>query len=119
MGARHGLAAILRDAPQRCGAPQDEVVITHVHWEGERMGRISSDLVRGWLRVTVPSVLAFGAALSVASAQAPASGRPIAAVLPLENDSGDAAQDFFAEGMTDEIAVALTGVAGIGVVARS
>src|SRR6266436_5800375 len=26
MDARHGLAAILRDAPQRCGAPQDEVV---------------------------------------------------------------------------------------------
>src|SRR6266436_995176 len=83
------------------------------------MGRISSDLVRGCLRVTAVSALAFGAALSPASAQAPASGRAIVAVLPLENNSGDAAQDFFAEGMTDEIAVALTGVAGIGVVARS
>src|SRR6266852_7207601 len=26
MDARHGLASILRDAPQRCGAPQDEVL---------------------------------------------------------------------------------------------
>src|SRR5262249_27974296 len=43
----------------------------------------------------------------------------IVAVLPLENNSGDAAQDFFAEGMTDEIAAALTGVPGINVVARS
>jgi len=41
------------------------------------------------------------------------------AVLPLENNSGDAAQDFFAGGMTDEIAVALAGVRGLGVVARS
>jgi len=41
------------------------------------------------------------------------------AVLPLENSSGDRAQDFFAGGMTDEIAVALAGVRGLGVVARS
>jgi adenylate cyclase len=83
------------------------------------MGSILVDLIRSYLKLTTASVLAVGAALSHASAQAPASGRPIVAVLPLENNSGDAAQDFFAEGMTDEIAVALTGVAGIGVVARS
>src|SRR6266436_1927540 len=83
------------------------------------MGRISSDLMHECLRVTVASVLALGAILSAASAQAPASGHPIVAVLPLENNSGDAAQDFFAEGMTDEIATALTGVPGIGIVARS
>jgi TolB-like protein len=41
------------------------------------------------------------------------------AVLPLENNSGDAAQDFLAAGMADEIAVALAGVRGLGVVARS
>src|SRR5215470_9414621 len=41
------------------------------------------------------------------------------AVLPLENSSGDATQDFFAGGMTDEIAVSLAGVRGLGVVARS
>ncbi len=83
------------------------------------MGRISSDLMRECLRVTVASLLTLCVALSTASAQAPASGRPIVAVLPLENNSGDVAQDFFAEGMTDEIATALTGVPGIGVVARS
>ena len=47
------------------------------------------------------------------------SARPRIAVLPLENSSGDAAQDFFAEAMTDEIASALTGVRGLDVVARS
>ena len=57
-------------------------------------------------------------AASPAAAQAPA-GPPTIAVLPLENNSGEAAQDFFAGGMTDEIAAALTGVRGLGVVARS
>src|SRR5579871_2797585 len=56
---------------------------------------------------------------SQVAAQAPTSDHVIVAVLPLDNNSGDAAQDFFAEGMTDEIAVALSGVPGIDVVARS
>jgi adenylate cyclase len=83
------------------------------------MGMISSDLMRGCLAVAAASLLALGAALSPATAQAPTPGRPVVAVLPLQNASGDATQDFFAEGMTDEIASALTGVAGIDVVARS
>jgi adenylate cyclase len=83
------------------------------------MGMISSDLTRGCLAVAAASALALGASFSAAFAQAPASGRPIVAVLPLENNSGDAAQNFFAEGMTDEIATALTGVPGIDIVARS
>ena len=78
-----------------------------------------ADLVRVYFKLTAASGLTLGAALSPASAQAPASPRPIVAVLPLENNSSDAAQDFFADGMTDEIAVALTGVRGIDVMARS
>src|SRR5580704_13627408 len=62
------------------------------------------------------AAIVLGSALAPAAAQAP---RPIVAVLPLANSSGDAAQDFFAAGLTDEIAVALTGVAGLDVVARS
>jgi len=58
-------------------------------------------------------------ALASANAQAPAASRPIVAVLPFTNNSGDAAQEFFAEGMTDEIAVALAGVKSLDVVARS
>jgi adenylate cyclase len=68
------------------------------------------------------TALLLGIALSSAAAQtpgAPAAPPPTVAVLPLENNSGDAAQDFFASGMTDEIAAALTGVRGLDVVARS
>jgi adenylate cyclase len=63
--------------------------------------------------------LLFGGAVATASAQTPPSRDPTIAVLPLENDSGDAAQDFFAGGMTDELAGALVGVRGLNVVARS
>jgi TolB-like protein len=57
--------------------------------------------------------------IAAAAALAQNSKAATLAVLPLENNSGDAAQDFFAGGMTDEIAVALAGVRGLGVVARS
>src|SRR5580692_11099620 len=63
------------------------------------------------------TMLALCAGLAPAAAQAPA--RATLAVLPLENNSGDPKQDFFAEGLTDEIAGALTGVRSLGVVARS
>jgi TolB-like protein len=63
--------------------------------------------------------LGLGAALISAAAQTPAALPATIAVLPLDNNSGDAKQDFFAGGMTDEIAAALTGVHGLDVVARS
>jgi adenylate cyclase len=69
--------------------------------------------------ITTVTVLALCAGLASAVAQVPASSRPTVAVLPFENNSGDVSQDFFAAGMTDEIAVALTSVQGLGVVARS
>src|SRR5258708_16912167 len=71
------------------------------------------------LVLAVTMALAFFVPLSAGAAQAPVAGPHTIAVLPLANASGDANQDFFAEGLTDEIAVALTRVPGIGVVARS
>ena len=57
-----------------------------------------------------------GAAMAVEGSAGP---RPTLAVLPFENDSGAARQQFLADGMTDEIAVALSAVPGLAVVARS
>jgi TolB-like protein len=67
------------------------------------------------------AALMLGVAISSAAAQAPAApaAAPTIAVLPLENSSREAAQDFFASGMTDEIASALASVRGLAVVARS
>jgi TolB-like protein len=80
------------------------------------MNRILKGLTR-CRPATAMGALALCAGLSVAAAQT--SSPPTLVVLPLDNNSGDATQDFFAGGMTDEIAVALTGVKGLGVVARS
>jgi TolB-like protein len=68
------------------------------------------------LGAPAPGASALGAPALGASEQAPP---PTIVVLPLENSSGDATQDFFTGGMTDEIAAALTGVRGLDVVARS
>src|SRR6266550_4326184 len=61
----------------------------------------------------------FASALLAPAAAQTGAARPTVAVLPLKNASGEAEQDFFAEGLTDEIAVALTRVPGLDVVARS
>jgi TolB-like protein len=63
--------------------------------------------------------MAIGGAWSPAAAQAPATSGARLAVVPLANVSGDPAQDVLADGLTDELAVALAGVPGLNVVARS
>jgi adenylate cyclase len=83
------------------------------------MSRYLADPTRWCLGIAAPMAIGLSIALSSAAAQAPSPPPPTIAVLPLENNSGDAGQDFFAGGMTDEIASALTGVRGLGVVARS
>jgi adenylate cyclase len=61
-----------------------------------------------------------------APAQAPAEGeplelpdRPSIAVLPFENMSGDPEQDYFAEGMTEDLITDLSKISGMFVVARN
>jgi TolB-like protein len=71
------------------------------------------------LRIALSSAAAQAPAASAPKAPAPKAPPATVAVLPLENNSSDATQDFFASGMTDEIASALTGVRGLDVVARS
>lgn len=48
-----------------------------------------------------------------------ANARPAIAVLPFTNLSGDPSQEFFSDGMTEEIGAALAGIRDISVVARS
>jgi TolB-like protein/tetratricopeptide (TPR) repeat protein len=81
------------------------------------MNKSLTKLTRRYLSLAAVGALALCASLSTAAAQAPA--RATIAVLPLESTSPDASQSYFAEGLTDEIAVALTAVPGLGVVARS
>ena len=70
--------------------------------------------------------LTIGAAVLVIAAAAAAiyfrgsktSGIESIAVLPLDNHSGDPAQDYFAEGMTDELTADLATISSIRVISR-
>jgi TolB-like protein/Flp pilus assembly protein TadD len=55
----------------------------------------------------------------VATAEAPAPPRPSIAVLPFQNMSGDPEQEYFADGMVEEIITALTRVRWLFVIARN
>jgi TolB-like protein len=88
------------------------------HGESEHMKTSPTNFAR-CPGLAAVAALALCLGVTAVAAQAPAANGPTLAVLPLANGSGDAAQDFFASGLTDEIAVALTGVRGLGVVARS
>ena len=76
------------------------------------------------LAVVVAVVLAvaggrfFGSELARQSAAANHSNRSIA-VLPLENLSGDPAQEYFADGMTDELITDLAKISGLTVISRT
>ena len=73
----------------------------------------------GWRNLVAGSCfLTFCIGLFPAAAQQQ-STTPTLAVLPLENNSGDGAQDYFASGLTDEIATTLANIRGLAVVARS
>ncbi len=59
--------------------------------------------------------------VEVASLAAPArlAGRPSVAVLPFENLSGDASQDFFSDGITEDVITALSHFSNLLVIAKS
>ena len=81
------------------------------------MGECLADLVRWCSGLAVAALVCVPSA--AVAAEAPSAARPTLAVLPFENTAGAARQDFFAAGLTDEVATALAAVRGLEVVARS
>src|SRR5246127_467996 len=80
---------------------------------------------RLWLTGRVIVALAFAVSLSILSVwlfrsrvPAPAGIRSLA-VLPLENLSGDASQNYFADGMTDELITDLAQISALRVISRT
>nr|MDJ0751018.1 winged helix-turn-helix domain-containing protein [Woeseiaceae bacterium] len=65
------------------------------------------------------ALAALGALLLLWLAPAPEDAAPSIAVLPFENLTGDPAQDFLGEGISEEIIAALTGLPDISVSART
>jgi serine/threonine-protein kinase len=85
---------------------------------------------RSWMRSVLGMAIAavllatavYVARRSRVAARAPEAGEPSAirsiAVLPLDNYSGDPGQDYFAEGMTDELTAALATISQLRVISR-
>jgi TolB-like protein/DNA-binding winged helix-turn-helix (wHTH) protein/Flp pilus assembly protein TadD len=71
--------------------------------------------VVGWLHPWKPSI----EAASVARMALPLPDKPSIAVLPFANMSGDTRQEFFADGMTDDLITGLSQVSGLFVIARN
>jgi TolB-like protein/DNA-binding SARP family transcriptional activator len=77
--------------------------------------------------ISIIGIAAYWLALAPSSAPAPAAGAPEApgpssisvVVLPFANLSGDSSQEFFSDGMTEEVTTALAKVPGLRVVART
>jgi TolB-like protein len=81
------------------------------------MGKFSAARMLGRWGFLAIAGFALAGGIGPAWAQAPQPARVRIAVLPFE--AGETGQDFFSDGLTDEIAGAFTGVRGLDVVARS
>jgi TolB-like protein len=57
--------------------------------------------------------------VAIAFACSYARGHPVPAVLPLDNLSGDASQNYFADGMTDELITDLAQISALRVISRT
>ena len=84
----------------------------------------SSDSLRRWLPWMISGVaLALASAVLVVWTLQSRAGRPelirSLAVLPLENLSGDVAQEYFADGMTDELIATLGQIGALRVISRT
>jgi TolB-like protein/Tfp pilus assembly protein PilF len=107
-----------RDLVRALEALEPEAAVARAPWRPRR-----------WLAATVLALAALGAAVAASRAFGPRE-RPAApaprrapiraiAVLPLQNLSGDEEQEYFADGMTDELSGALARVSALRVISRT
>ena len=73
---------------------------------------------RGYRFIREPAELRSDAVLPMETVRSPPD-RPSIAVLPFQNMSGDPAQDYFADGVVEDIITALTRVPSLSVIARN
>jgi len=94
-------------------------------WSGQANGKPSDSRPvesRTFLAASVLILLAVGSVFLLARTTRPTSAAPrlvSIAVLPLENLSGDPSEEFFADGMTDQLITDLAQVGGLRVISRT
>lgn len=87
---------------------------------GAAKGRPARGGLTLWIAAALAAAAMLTAWLAVARRDTPAAGSSVAiAVLPIRNDSGDPAQDYLADGMTDSLITELARRPGLGVTSRT
>jgi TolB-like protein/DNA-binding winged helix-turn-helix (wHTH) protein/Tfp pilus assembly protein PilF len=111
--------------PKRPGSMSGNLPAPEPGYTLQGAGLAVAPKLRLWLTGRVIVALAFVLSLSILSlwlfrlhGPAPAGIRSLA-VLPLENLSGDASQNYFADGMTDELITDLAQISALRVISRT
>ena len=117
--------AVVNGSPLATAEPSTGTVVAAVRDGGEPVARPERRRRSGWrsasivsgVALTLASLMLLVWALQLRTRVSP----PIRslAVLPLENLSGDASQEYFADGMTDELIATLSQISALRVISRT
>ena len=112
------VAARLESIAEPGGITVSHSVRDHV---GNRLDLVFEDMGEQSLKNIARPIRVYSLSLENAATQSPASlkeERPSIAVLPFNNMSGDAEQEYFSDGITEDIITDLSNISGLFVVAR-
>jgi TolB-like protein/DNA-binding winged helix-turn-helix (wHTH) protein/Tfp pilus assembly protein PilF len=124
-GKGYRLAAEVHEVPVGDPSPVAVARDLPAHSEGLAVAGAARKIPRLWLLVPVLILIALAVAMMGRRQQHPrpqaAPGRVMLAVLPFENLTGDAGQEYFSDGMTEEMIAQLGNVdpEHLGVIART
>src|SRR6267143_3083874 len=112
------VAARLESIAEPGGITVSNSVRDHV---GNRLDLVFEDMGEQSLKNIARPIRVYSVSLETAATQSPAAmkeERPSIAVLPFNNMSGDAEQEYFSDGITEDIITDLSNISGLFVVAR-
>ncbi|MBI3698065.1 MAG: protein kinase [Acidobacteria bacterium] len=118
-GAPAGLSAVIeRCLAKKPGERYQRAGEVRAALEAMGTGRGKPEAYPTWLQIVAAAVVLFGALGWLVARRGTGKIESIA-VLPLENLSGDPSQDYFADGMTEELTASLAKIGALKVISRT
>ncbi len=116
----HGALVPPRQHEPELSAHLEAVILRALERDSARRYQTAGEMVGELRRIAAGGAEATGAGSAAqAEAVAPARGVTSIAVLPLENLSGDPAQEYFSDGMTEELIASLAQVRALRIISRT